>query len=118
MEALTCSLLGKAFSLIVTAIALLTSMFHQGLIRWEEQPKVISDSVFDKCGVGFDGINHAGCRYGYGGSGMMVQRGDGGFGTVLLFLMAAGALVWFIQGQSNAGGMSLGETKIRGTHFR
>ena len=46
-------------------------------------------------------------RYGYGGGGM-VQRGDGGFGTVLLFLLAAGALVWFVQGQGSAGGMSLG----------
>lgn len=44
---------------------------------------------------------------GYGGGGMMVQR-DGGLSTILLFLVAAGALVWFVQSQAGADGMSLG----------
>jgi len=38
---------------------------------------------------------------------MMVQR-DGGLSTILLFLVAAGALVWFVQSQAGADGMSLG----------
>ena len=47
-------------------------------------------------------------RYGYG-SPVMVQRGGGGgFGGVLLFLMAAGALVWFLQGSQTGNGLSLG----------
>ena len=48
------------------------------------------------------------CRYGYG-SPVVVQRGgDSGFGGVLLFLMAAGALVWFLQGSRTGDGLSLG----------
>ncbi len=40
---------------------------------------------------------------------MVAQRGgDGGFGGVLLFLLAAGALVWFLQGSRTGDGMSLG----------
>jgi hypothetical protein len=40
---------------------------------------------------------------------VVAQRGgDSGFGGVLLFLLAAGTLVWFLQSQTSAGGLSLG----------
>ena len=45
---------------------------------------------------------------------MVAQRGgDGGFGGVLLFLLAAGALVWFLQGSRTGDGMSLGACLLR-----
>ena len=43
----------------------------------------------------------------------MVQRGgDSGFGGVVLFLMAAGALVWFLQSQTSSGGLALGASLL------
>jgi len=45
---------------------------------------------------------------------MVAQRGgDGGFGGVLLFLLAAGALVWFLQGSRTGDGLSLGACPLR-----
>ena len=56
------------------------------------------------------------CRYGYGSPVVVQRSGDGGFGGVLLFLLAAGALVWFLQNTVGGNGLSAGVPRLIPSH--